>query len=194
MGLDRRRFLGFFAFVAAGLGAVVAAVPFLRSMLPSGRAKAEGGPVEVDISGLAPGDLKTVLWRGRPIWLLRRTPEMLATLAPMTPHLLDTDIDDREFQPAYVHPETRSIDPEYLVVEGVCTHLGCVPNRLPNKADTAVGDWWQGGFFCPCHSSAYDYAGRVVQRPAPRNLRVPRYRFAGPHVVVIGEDPVETPT
>jgi ubiquinol-cytochrome c reductase iron-sulfur subunit len=158
-------------------------------MLPSGRAKAEGDPIKVDISDLAPGDLKTVLWRGRAIWLLRRTPEMLATLPGMTPHLLDTEVSDREFQPAYVNPETRSIDPEYLVVEGVCTHLGCAPNRLPSRADPAVGDWWQGGFFCPCHQSAFDYAGRVVQRPAPRNLRVPRYRFAGAKVVVIGEDP-----
>jgi ubiquinol-cytochrome c reductase iron-sulfur subunit len=191
---SRRSFVGLLTSLATGIAAVVVAVPFIKYFLPSERAKAIGGPLTVDISDLGAGELKTVLWRGRAIWLLRRTPEMLATLPNMTPHLLDTEHGDPESQPPYVDSETRSIDPEYLVIEGVCTHLGCVPNRLPNKGDPAVGGWWQGGFFCPCHRSAYDYAGRVVQRPAPNNLRVPRYRFAAKHVIVIGEDPSATPT
>ena len=106
----------------------------------------------------------------------------------MTPHLLDSDVTDPDFQPRYVDPVTRSIHPEFLILDGTCTHLGCVPNALPDAGDSSVGRWWKGGFLCPCHLSAYDYAGRVVQRPAPRNLRVPKYHFVSRDKIVIGED------
>ena len=187
--MNRRKLLAWLSIVGGGIAGVVALLPFVRYMRPSARAKAGGDPIEVDFSDLASGELKTVLWRGRPFWLLHRTPEMLASLAGMAPYLLDTEEPGTEDQPTYVDPATRSIKPELLLVEATCTHLGCIPIRLPNKGDAAVGDWWQGGFLCPCHRSAYDYAGRVVQRPAPRNLRVPSYRFSGATTVVIGEDP-----
>ncbi len=186
--MKRRRLLELFGYWVAGVGALAAGVPFVKYLLPSAKARARGDPVEVDLSELAPGELRVMEWRGRPIFLLRRTPAMLASLAEMTPHLLDSNVTDPEFQPPYVDPVTRSIEPEFLVLDGTCTHLGCVPNPLPDAADPAVGPWWRGGFLCACHQSAYDYAGRVVQRPAPRNLRVPKYRFVGRDRVVIGED------
>jgi ubiquinol-cytochrome c reductase iron-sulfur subunit len=189
----RRGFLQLACYLTAGIGAITALVPFLRYMLPSERAKVLGDPLEVDVSNLAAGELRTVEWRGRPIWLLRRTREMLASLPEMTPHLLDSGVDP-DYQPAYVDPEKRSIKPELLVVEAVCTHLGCVPVALPTPGDPAVGDWWRGGFLCPCHRSAYDYAGRVVQGPAPKNLAVPKYHFLDSEKVVIGVDPIEKST
>lgn len=187
--MNRRKLLTWLSIVGGSLAAVAALIPFTRYMRPSARAKAKGDPIEVEFSDLHPGELKTVEWRGRAFWLLRRTPEMLASLPTMAPYLLDTEVPEEEYQPLYVDQTTRSIEPELLVVEATCTHLGCIPLRLPNRGDPAVGDWWQGGFFCPCHRSAYDYAGRVVQRPAPRNLRVPRYRFSSRSAIVIGEDP-----
>ena len=187
--MKRRGFLQYLAYLTGGIGAIAAGVPFVKYLLPSARARALGGAMEVDLSELAPGELKVIEWRGRAILLLRRTPAMLASLSDMTPHLLDTDVNDPEFQPSYVDPVTRSIEPEFLILDGTCTHLGCVPNALPDAGDPAVGKWWRGGFLCPCHESAYDYAGRVVQRPAPRNLRVPPYRFVSRDKIVIGEDP-----
>jgi ubiquinol-cytochrome c reductase iron-sulfur subunit len=191
---NRRNLLGWLAAIGGGIAALSALLPFSRYMGPSQRAKAVGGPLEVDISDILPGQIKTILWRGKAFWFFRRTPEMLATLPAMSPYLLDTETPAPEDQPPYVDPVARSIDSELLVVEATCTHLGCVPIRLEQEGRSAVGDWWQGGFFCPCHQSAYDYSGRVVKRPAPRNLRIPSYRYAGPNAVVIGEDPGATAT
>ena len=186
--MNRRTFVAWLSAVAGGIAVTLAAIPFLQYLRPSARAKVTGDPMTVDLSGLTPGEQMTFLWRGMPIWILRRTAEMLEALPGMTPYLIDSVSDDPEFHPPYFDKGLRSIKPEYLVLQGVCTHLACVPNPLPNKGDPAVGAWWQGGFFCPCHGSAYDYAGRVVKGPAPRNLRVPRHRFVSENVVVIGED------
>ena len=170
---------------AAGLGA---AVPFVASMWPSERARAAGAPVQVDLSRVAPGELAVIEWRGKPVWVLRRTPEMLASLKAAEPRLSDPASKASD-QPKYAQNEYRSAKPEIMVMEGVCTHLGCSPQLKAAEARAEMGADWPGGFYCPCHGSKFDYAGRVFRgAPAPTNLRVPPYTFTTDTAMVIGED------
>jgi len=178
--------------VTAGLGAVgagFAATPFVLSMTPSARAKAAGAPVEVDISQIEPGQLLTVEWRGKPVWILRRTEEMLASIEKDSDMLVDPN-STADQQPSYAGGNTRSIKPEVLVVVGICTHLGCSPQkRLDAGASEGMGADWPGGFFCPCHGSKFDLSGRVFKNvPAPKNLEVPPYTFLSDSRILIGED------
>jgi ubiquinol-cytochrome c reductase iron-sulfur subunit len=175
----------------AGVGgalALTAITPFIASMLPSERARAAGAPIEADIDKLAPGELMTVEWRGKPVWILRRTPEMLASLKLAEPNLVDPQSEKRQ-QPAYATNEYRSRQPEYLVAIGICTHLGCSPSQAFRAGDPALGTDWPGGFLCPCHGSTFDFAGRVFKnKPAPTNLEIPPYRFLSPGRLLIGAD------
>jgi ubiquinol-cytochrome c reductase iron-sulfur subunit len=174
--------------VAGGVAGVAAAVPFVASMLPSERARAAGAPVETDISRLAPGELAVIEWRGKPVWVIRRTKEMIESLKTVTPRLTDPGSKSSE-QPKYAENEHRSAKPELMVMEGVCTHLGCSPQLKSADAKAEMGADWVGGFYCPCHGSKFDYAGRVFRgAPAPTNLRVPPYTFASDNTLVIGED------
>jgi ubiquinol-cytochrome c reductase iron-sulfur subunit len=172
-----------------GVAGVVAAVPFGLSMLPSERAKAAGAPVEVDISDLAPGQMKTVEWRGKPVWIINRTKEQLATLR-VTDDKVSDPKSEKAMQPKYCQNETRSIKPEILVAVGICTHLGCSPTeKFKTGAESGIGADWPGGFICPCHGSTFDLAGRVYKsKPAPDNLEVPPHRYLGDAKLVIGED------
>jgi ubiquinol-cytochrome c reductase iron-sulfur subunit len=174
--------------VVGGTAAIGAAVPFAASMLPSERAKALGAPVEVDISQLAPGEMVRVEWRGKPVWILRRTKEMLSSIGQSDDRVTDPDLEvDQE--PEYAKNETRSIKPEVLVLEGVCTHLGCSPQYKPKETSPDMGADWVGGFYCPCHGSKFDFAGRVyVGAPAPTNLRVPPHMYTADATLLIGED------
>lgn len=174
--------------VAGGVAGVAAAVPFVASMLPSERARAAGAPVETDISRLAPGELAVIEWRGKPVWIIRRTKEMIESLKTVTPRLTDPASKSSD-QPKYAENEHRSAKPELMVMEGVCTHLGCSPQLKSADAKAEMGSDWVGGFYCPCHGSKFDYAGRVFRgAPAPTNLRVPPYTFASDNTLVIGED------
>ncbi len=174
--------------VAGGVAGVAAAVPFVASMLPSERARAAGAPVEADISRLAPGELAVIEWRGKPVWIIRRTKEMIESLKAVTPRLTDPGSKSSD-QPKYAENEHRSAKPELMVMEGVCTHLGCSPQLKSADAKAEMGADWVGGFYCPCHGSKFDYAGRVFRgAPAPTNLRVPPYTFASDNTLVIGED------
>jgi ubiquinol-cytochrome c reductase iron-sulfur subunit len=169
---------------AAGIGV---AVPFAASMLPSEKAKAAGAPVEVDLAAIAPGELKVIEWRGKPVWILRRTKEMLESLKSVTPRLVDPD-SKSSTQPEYAKNEVRSEKPEWMVMEGVCTHLGCSPQPKAADAKAEMGADWAGGFYCPCHGSKFDLAGRVFRgAPAPTNLVVPPYTLTDAKLV-IGED------
>ena len=170
---------------AAGVGA---AVPFVASMWPSERARAAGAPVEVDLSRIAPGELGVVEWRGKPVWILRRTKEMLESLKKIEPRLSDPDSKASD-QPKYAENEYRSKNPEVLVLVGVCTHLGCSPQEKPADAKAEMGADWPGGFYCPCHGSKFDLAGRVFKgSPAPLNLVVPPYTMVSDSKIVVGED------
>jgi len=184
----KRRFLLTATTVATGVAAGAAAVPFVASMLPSERAKAAGAPVEVDVSDLMPGQKKIVEWRGKPVWVVRRTPEMLKAVQATDDKVADP-ASKRSEQPAYAKNEYRALKPEYLVVVGICTHLGCSPvDRLQPQPEPFATDW-NGGFYCPCHGSLFDLAGRVYKnKPAPENLPVPPYKFVGDTKLVIGED------
>jgi ubiquinol-cytochrome c reductase iron-sulfur subunit len=184
----KRRFLLTATTVASGVAAATAAVPFVASMLPSERAKAAGAPVEADISQLAPGQKMTVEWRGKPVWIVRRTPEMLNAVKEDDPRVADPE-SKRSQQPDYAKNEFRSLKPEYLVVVGICTHLGCSPvDRFAAQPEAFEADW-RGGFYCPCHGSLFDLAGRVYRnKPAPDNLTVPPYKFLADTKLVIGED------
>ena len=179
--------------VVGGAAGVGAAVPFLASFTPSERAKAAGAPVEVDISALQPGELKTVEWRGKPVWILRRTPEMLASLKKTDPLVADPE-SLRADQPTYVKGEARAIKDEYLVCVGICTHLGCSPTaKMALGAESGVSDDWQGGFLCPCHGSLFDLSGRVYKSmPAPDNLPVPPHTYLSDTRLLIGEDGKES--
>jgi ubiquinol-cytochrome c reductase iron-sulfur subunit len=158
-------------------------------MLPSERAKAAGAPVEVDLSKIAPGELAVIEWRGKPVWVIRRTKEMLESLKAVTPRLTDPASKSSK-QPKYAENEFRSVKPELMVMEGVCTHLGCSPQLKAADAKAEMGGDWAGGFYCPCHGSKFDYAGRVFRgAPAPTNLEVPPYTFVSDGTLVIGEDP-----
>ncbi len=170
---------------AAGLGA---AVPFVASMWPSERARAAGAPIEVDVSRIAPGELAVFEWRGKPVWVLRRTQEMLASLKTVEPRLSDPTSKASD-QPKYAQNEYRSAKPDLLVLVGVCTHLGCSPQEKPAEAKAEMGADWPGGFYGPCHGSKFDFAGRVFNgSPAPVNLVVPPYTVVSDNKVVIGED------
>ena len=174
--------------VVGGAATLGAAVPFVASMLPSERAKAAGAPVEVDLSRLGPGELGVYEWRGRPVWVIRRTPQMIESLKSVIPNLTDPQSASSE-QPRYAENEYRAAKPEIMVMEGVCTHLGCSPQLKPADAKAEMGGDWVGGFYCPCHGSKFDYAGRVFRgAPAPTNLRVPPYTFVSDTTLVIGED------
>ena len=177
---------------AGAVGGVATAVPFVASFQPSERARAAGAPVEVDISDLQPGQKKTVEWRGKPVWIVRRTPEMLASLQK-TDALVADPKSDRKQDELTPMPETRnewrSLKKEYLVVVGICTHLGCSPTeKFQPGAQPSLPDDWQGGFLCPCHGSTFDLAGRVFKnKPAPDNLEVPPYTFLSDTRLLIGE-------
>ncbi|MCB2001313.1 MAG: ubiquinol-cytochrome c reductase iron-sulfur subunit [Burkholderiaceae bacterium] len=174
------------------VGGAFTAVPFIRSFEPSERAKAAGAAVEADISSLKPGEKMTVEWRGKPVWIMRRTPEQVAALPSLDPQLADPKSERKpdEFTPEYARNEMRSIKPEVLVVVGICTHLGCSPSdRFQTGAQPSLPDDWKGGFFCPCHGSTFDLAGRVYKnKPAPDNLEVPPHMYLSDNKLLIGED------
>lgn len=174
---------------AGGVAAVATAVPFVASLTPSERAKAAGAPVEVDVGKLAPGEMMTVEWRGKPVWVLRRTPEMLASLEKAAPNLSDP-ASEKDQQPEYAKNEYRSIKPEYLVAVGICTHLGCSPSeKFKPGAESGMGEDWPGGFLCPCHGSRFDLAGRVFKSmPAPSNLEIPPYKYIADTTIIVGDD------
>lgn len=178
---------------AGAVGGVTAVVPFVSSFQPSEKARAAGAAVEADISALKPGEKMTVEWRGKPVWILRRTPEQLAALKTLDAQLADPKSERKPLDqaPEYIkRDETRSIKPEYLVVLGICTHLGCSPNEKFQKGpQPSLPDDWQGGFFCPCHGSTFDLAGRVYKnKPAPDNLEVPPHMYLSDTKLLIGAD------
>lgn len=170
-----------------GVAGIAAAVPFVASMLPSERARSAGAPVEVDISKLAPGQMMTVEWRGKPVWIINRTKEMLDSLKKTDDKVSDPK-SDKNMQPEYCKNETRSIKPEILVAVGICTHLGCSPTeKFKSGAESGIEADWPGGFLCPCHGSTFDLAGRVYKsKPAPDNLEVPAHKYLGDTKIVIG--------
>lgn len=185
---SKRRFLTGAATVVGGTGLVLTAVPFIEYWLPSARTKAAGAPVEVDISKLEPGQRLSPEWRGKPIWIVRRDERMLDTLPKLNEQLRDPQSKVASQQPPYAQNTHRSIKPEHLVLIGICTHLGCSPLFEPEPG--AISNDWLGGFFCPCHGSKFDLAGRVYSGvPAPTNMVVPPYRYADEATIVVGEDP-----
>ncbi|MGZ4959628.1 MAG: ubiquinol-cytochrome c reductase iron-sulfur subunit [Methylomonas sp.] len=189
-GVDKskRQFLTSALSVVGAVGAGYLAVPFLSQMTPSAKAMAAGAPVEVDISKMEPGQLIRVAWRGKPVWVLNRTPEVLATLVTLDSKLADPQSAE-SLQPASSKNSLRSIKPEIFVAVGLCTHLGCSPTFRPEIAPNDLGADWKGGFFCPCHGSWFDLAGRVYRGvPAPTNLEIPPYRYVTDTLIIIGED------
>ncbi len=187
----RRRFLVAATTLVGGVGLAAVAVPFISAMNPSARARSAGAPVNADFSKLEPGQQITVEWRGKPVWILRRTPEMLEDMrsAAFREWLRDPDSAVETQQPGYAQNEFRSIEEEYLVVIAICTHLGCVPSFRPDRAPADLGVDWLGGYYCPCHGSKFDFSGRVYKAvPAPTNLVIPPYRFLSETEVRIGED------
>ena len=177
--------------VVGGVAAVATAAPFAGSMFPSERAKAAGAPVEIDISKIAPGDMQIFEWRGKPVWVINRTKEMLEDIAKNDAKVSDPKSEVPQ-QPAYAKNEYRSIKPEIAVIVGVCTHLGCSPQFKSADDKAEMGMEWNGGFFCPCHGSKFDFAGRVLAgSPAPINLEIPKYKFVGDAKIIIGDDSKE---
>ena len=188
VNVSRRRFLTNSANVVGAVGSVFVAVPFLSSWAPSEKAKAAGAPVAADVSKLEPGAMVIIEWRGKPVWIVNRTPEMLATLPEVANELRDPDSSEST-QPPYVDAELRSIKPNLLIMEGICTHLGCSPKYYPEPGDANVGPDWAGGFFCPCHGSKFDFAGRVYTGvPAPQNMVIPPHKYLSDTNILIGED------
>lgn len=190
-GVDtsKRRFLTAAATVVGGVGAVYTAVPFLASWMPSERAKAAGAPVDADFSRLEEGQMVRVQWRGKPVWIVKRTDEMLEALPTLNDQLRDPESLVESQQPAYAQNPDRSIKPEILVLVGICTHLGCSPSFVPEAMPQPYDPKWKGGFFCPCHGSLFDLAGRVFSGvPAPTNLVVPPHKYIGDTLIRIGED------
>ena len=188
---NRRRFLTAASIVVGGVGVGYAAVPFIAAWSPSERAQAAGAPVEVDISKVEPGSMLTVEWRGKPVWVVNRTRGMLDTLPSLNEDLRDPESKIPQ-QPEYITGVYRSIKPEFLVMVGICTHLGCSPTYRPEVAPADLGSNWKGGFFCPCHGSKFDLSGRVYQGvPAPTNMEIPPYRFLSDTRVLIGVDAEE---
>jgi ubiquinol-cytochrome c reductase iron-sulfur subunit len=182
--MERRGFLGLSLAVVSGAAGLLASIPFVKSLLPSARARGLGLPIEVDLSNLEPGQVGAYSYRGATILVLRRTPEMLAQIDSMKERRFDDDMAD---DPPYVDAQHRAINPEYLVLRGVCTHLGCVPQKRGAEVQAPDGPWWTGGFICPCHVSRFDYTGRVVRGPAPRNLPIPPHRYVDATHLIIGE-------
>ncbi|MBN8494319.1 MAG: ubiquinol-cytochrome c reductase iron-sulfur subunit [Burkholderiales bacterium] len=174
---------------AGGVAAAATAVPFVSSFAPSERARAMGAAVEVDVGDIPPGGMKTVEWRGKPVWIVRRSPEMLAAVQKPSPDLADPN-SMRDQQPEYARNVTRSVRPEVFVAVGICTHLGCSPTAVPaGSANPSLPSDWQGGYFCPCHGSTFDGAGRVFKnKPAPTNLEIPPHQFLSDTRLLIGED------
>lgn len=186
---ERRRFLIATTAGVGAVGAVGAALPFVLSFQPSERAKAIGAPVEVDISKLEPGQRMIAAWRGQPVWVMRRSEKTLKDLESMSDLLSDPDSEVVAQQPAYAQNVARATKAEYLVVIGYCTHLGCSPTYLPEGTPHNLGDDWKGGFFCPCHGSKFDLAGRVYKGvPAPTNLVVPPHHYLNDTLILVGED------
>jgi ubiquinol-cytochrome c reductase iron-sulfur subunit len=177
---------------AGAVGGVATAIPFVSTFQPSEKAKAAGAAVEVDVGGIKPGEKITVEWRGKPVWILKRTPEQVAALPKLDPQLADPKSERKpsELTPEYARNENRSRKPDLLVVVGICTHLGCSPiDRLQSGPQPSLPDDWQGGFLCPCHGSTFDMAGRVFKnKPAPDNLEVPPYMYLSDTRLLIGED------
>ncbi|MCP3427907.1 ubiquinol-cytochrome c reductase iron-sulfur subunit [Opacimonas viscosa] len=185
---NRRKFLTVATSVIGGIGAVGAAVPFVASWNPSAKAKAAGADVEVDISGIAPGQLIRVMWRSKPVWVVRRTPELLSSLEAHEDQLRDPN-SENEQQPAFAQNRYRSLKDEYLVLVGICTHLGCSPQHLAEGAFAEYAEGVAEGFFCPCHGSKFDMAGRVFAGvPAPLNLVVPPYQYLDDNTLLIGSE------
>jgi ubiquinol-cytochrome c reductase iron-sulfur subunit len=177
---------------AGAVGGVATAIPFVSTFQPSERAKAAGAAVEVDIAGIKPGEKITVEWRGKPVWIIRRTPEQLAVLSTLTDQLADPESKRKpdEFTPVYARNEARSIKPEFLVAVGICSHLGCSPSdKFQAGPQPSLPDDWKGGFLCPCHGSTFDMAGRVYKnKPAPDNLEIPPHMYLSDSKLLIGED------
>ncbi len=176
---------------AGAVGGVATAVPFVSSFAPSERARAAGAPVQVDISSIKPGEKLTVEWRGKPVWIVRRTPEQVESLKKLDGQLADPKSDRKQYPtPDYAKNPHRSINPEFFVGVGICSHLGCSPvDKFATGAQPSLPDDWAGGFFCPCHGSTFDLAGRVFKnKPAPDNLEVPPHMYLSDGVVLIGED------
>jgi ubiquinol-cytochrome c reductase iron-sulfur subunit len=187
-GFTRRHFLTVATVAVGGAGAVATAVPFVASFRPSARAQALGAPIQVDVSKLEPGMLMKVEWRGRAIYVVYRDPRRLGTLDSIAAQLADPTSEE-SIQPSYATNEFRSIKPEYLVIEGVCTHLGCAPVNRFEVAPADLGPDWPGGFYCPCHGSKFDLAGRVFAGvPAPTNLPVPPHTYLNESTILIGSD------
>jgi ubiquinol-cytochrome c reductase iron-sulfur subunit len=186
----RRRFLTATTAVVGAVGAGFVAVPFIKSWNPSARAKLAGAPVTTDVSALPEGQQLTLKWRGQPVYVSHRSKAMLDILPTMDGLLLDPKSDNTDQQPEYAKNEYRSIKPEYMVLVAVCTHLGCAPEFIPDLRPQPFDPEWKGGYFCPCHKSKYDLAGRVYSgMPAPANLPVPPYHFEDDATIVIGVDP-----
>lgn len=184
---SRRKTLAALTGAAGGVAAAGAAIPFLASLGPSERAKAAGTPIDMDIAALQPAHLLTLEWRGQPVWILRRTPDMLTRLASAEPFLTDPGSKVSSQQPDYARNRTRSIEPELLVTVALCTHLGCIPTYYPEPDSLQPG--WPGGFYCPCHGSKFDLAGRVYRgSPAPTNLVIPPHRYLSATKILVGDD------
>jgi ubiquinol-cytochrome c reductase iron-sulfur subunit len=184
---NTRRNLVIATSAVGGAATLAAALPFVASMLPSEKAKAAGAPVEVDLTRINPGELSVIEWRGKPVWVIRRTKEMIDSLKAVSGRLVDPE-SKQSTQPDYAKNEARAQNPEWMVMEGVCTHLGCSPQLKGADAKAEMGADWAGGFYCPCHGSKFDLAGRVFRgAPAPTNLVVPPYTLAEGKLV-IGED------
>ena len=185
----KRRFLIAATTAVGGVAGVAVLAPFVMSMMPSQRAKAAGAPVEIDISKIEPGMLLAVAWQGKPVWVVNRTKAMLASLPGNDSRLVDPkSLEDQ--QPPYAKNETRSVKPEYLVVVGICTHLGCSPTYRPELAPADMGPKWDGGWFCPCHGSKYDLSARVYKDvPAPLNMVIPPHHYLSDSRILVGEGP-----
>jgi ubiquinol-cytochrome c reductase iron-sulfur subunit len=188
VNLDRRRFLVTVTSVTGAIGVTSLSIPFVSSMLPSEKAKAAGASVQVDVSQVEQGKVLTTEWRGRPVWILNRSDSMIKSLESNPKKLSDPNLKVSSQQPKYCQNKTRSIKPNMLVIVGICTHLGCSPSpRLSPKGD--MGENWEGGFFCSCHGSKFDLAGRVFKgSPAPTNLVVPPHKYLNENTIIIGED------
>lgn len=186
----RRRFITATTAVVGGVGVAFAAVPFIKSWTPSAKAQVAGAPVEVDLSKIEVGQRYVVQWRGQPVWILRRNENVLSRLPGLKERLRDPESQVSDQQPGYAQNDHRSIKPEWMVLVGLCTHLGCAPLYVPEMVPQPFDSQWQGGFFCPCHNSRFDMAGRVYQGvPAPTNLRVPPHRFLDDERIQIGVNP-----
>ena len=186
---DKRRFLTNATTVVGSIGAIAVTIPFISSLAPSAKARAAGAPVEVDISKLEVGQLLTIEWRGKPVFVFRRSEESLSALANLKTELRDPHSEELSQQPSYCKNDLRSIRQDLMVLVGICTHLGCAPTYRPELAPEDLGPDWQGGCFCPCHGSTFDLAGRVYQSvPAPTNLVVPPHYFISDNKLLIGTE------